>query len=217
MTLSTLSVYGQDANTSDSVPAAPVEVSESADAALGEALFKANCASCHKLYKKAVGPALFQVSERYDKDWLYTWIKNSSAFIATGDAQAVAIYNEYNQSNMNAFPQLSNVDIDNILAYTDTEKPIAAVAIAGVEGVAAGGVGDNSMTNNIILGALALVLLLLVVLLIVVNKTLKRFAEASGIQTEFETETEERTPIWKAFAQNQFLVLVSSIFLLLTS
>ncbi|MFT6096679.1 MAG: mono/diheme cytochrome c family protein [Nonlabens sp.] len=217
MTLSTLSVYGQDANTSDSVPTAPVEVSESADAALGEALFKANCASCHKLYKKAVGPALFQVSERYDKDWLYTWIKNSSAFIATGDAQAVAIYNEYKQSNMNAFPQLSNVDIDNILAYTDTEKPVAAVAIAGAEGVAAGGVGDNSMTNNIILGALALVLLLLVVLLIVVNKTLKRFAEASGIQTEFETETEERTPIWKAFAQNQFLVLVSSIFLLLTS
>jgi mono/diheme cytochrome c family protein len=217
MTLSTLSVYGQDPSVSGGVPAVPVEASGTADAALGEALFKTNCASCHKLYKKAVGPALFQVSEKYDRDWLYKWIKNSSAFIASGDAQAIAIYNEYDQSNMNAFPQLSNVDIDNILAYTDTEKPVAAIAVVGAEGVAVGAVGDSSVTNNIILGALALVLLLLVVLLIVVNKTLKRFAEANGIQTEFETETEERTPIWKAFAQNQFLVLVSSIFLLLAS
>jgi cytochrome c2 len=216
-TLSTLSVLGQDANAADGVPVVPVEDSETADAALGEALFKTNCASCHKLYKKAVGPALFQVTERHDKEWLYKWIKNSSAFIATGDAAAVAIYNEYNQSNMNSFEQLSNVDIDNILAYTDTEKPVAAIAAVGAQGAAVAGAGDNSVTNNIILGALALVLLLLVVLLVVVNKTLKRFAEANGIQTEFETEIEVRTPIWKAFAQNQFLVLVSSIFLLLTS
>lgn len=214
VTLGSLSVYGQDATTSDGEPAAPVEANSGGDAALGEALFKANCASCHKLYKKAVGPALFQVSQRHDKEWLYSWIKNSTALIATGDAEAVAIYNEFNQSNMNAFPQLSNLDIDNIIAYTDTEKP-TVVASADTVVAGAGGNGGSSVSNNIILGALAIVLLLLVVLLIVVNKTLKRFAEANGIQTEFEKE--ERTPIWKAFVQNQFLVLVTSIFLLLAS
>ncbi|MDP5100521.1 MAG: cytochrome c family protein, partial [Nonlabens sp.] len=52
----------------------------------------------------------------------------------------------------------------------------------------------------------------------VVNKTLKRFAAANGIQTEFEEEEkEERLPLWRAFVQNQFLVLTSSIFLLLAS
>lgn len=216
VTLSSIAVYGQDATTSDGVPAAPVEASSSGDAALGETLFKANCASCHKLYKKAVGPALFQVSQKYEREWLYKWIKNSAKLIASGDPQAVAVYNEYGQQNMNSFEQLSNLDIDNILAYTDTEKPAPVAAVTGVEGGAVAGSGDNTMTNNIILGALAIVLLLLVVLLVVVNKTLKRFAEANGIQTEFEVE-EERTPIWKAFVQNQFLVLVSSIFLLLAS
>ena len=216
--LNSLSVQGQEAATIDGEPAVPVEASSSGDAALGEALFKANCASCHKLYKKAVGPALFQVSQKYEREWLYKWIKNSAKLIASGDAQAVAIYNEYGQQNMNSFEQLSNLDIDNILAYTDTEKPVPTAAIAGSENVAVSGTVDMSMTNNIILGALAIVLLLLVVLLIVVNKTLKRFAEANGIQTEFdEEEGEQRTPIWKAFVQNQFLVLVSAIFLLLAS
>ena len=39
--------------------------------------------------------------------------------IKAGDAQAVAIWEEYNKTAMNAFPQLSNQDIDNIIAYTD--------------------------------------------------------------------------------------------------
>ncbi|MEP0481597.1 MAG: cytochrome c, partial [Nonlabens sp.] len=63
VTLGSISVYGQDATTSEGEPAAPVEATSGGDATLGEALFKANCASCHKLYKKAVGPALFQVSQ----------------------------------------------------------------------------------------------------------------------------------------------------------
>jgi mono/diheme cytochrome c family protein len=217
VTLSSLSVSAQDAVATDGAPAVPVEASGAADAAAGEALFKANCASCHKLYKKAVGPALFQVSQKYDREWLYSWIKNSAALIASGDAQAIAIYNEYNQSNMNAFPQLSNVDIDNILAYTDTPKPAPVVDVAAADTGAAAVGSDNGMTNNIILGALALILTLLIVILFVVNNTLKRFAQANGVFQEEEIEQEVRTPIWKAFVQNQFLVLVTSIFILLAS
>ena len=79
----------------------------------GKSLFNANCAACHKLKKRAVGPALAGVSAKYDKEWLYTWIKNSTAMVKSGDAQAVAIYEEYNGSVMTSFPQLSNEDIDN--------------------------------------------------------------------------------------------------------
>ena len=85
----------------------------------GKKLFNANCAACHKLNKRAVGPALKGVSAKYDKEWLYSWIKNSTAMVKSGDAQAVAIYEEYNKSVMTSFPQLSNEDIDNIIAYTD--------------------------------------------------------------------------------------------------
>ena len=81
----------------------------------GKSLFNMNCAACHKLNKRAVGPALAGVSQKYEKEWLYAWIKNSMAMVKSGDPQAVAIYEEYNKSVMTAFPQLSNEDIDNIL------------------------------------------------------------------------------------------------------
>lgn len=99
----------------------PVELTETA--AQGKAIFKTNCAACHKLYKKAVGPALHNVADKYEREWLYAWIKNSAALIASGDAQAIAVYEEYGRSNMNAFPQLTNEDIDNILEYTSIPKP----------------------------------------------------------------------------------------------
>ena len=56
------------------------------DAVAGEALFKSNCGACHKLYKPMTGPALFNVVEKYDGDyeWLYKWIKNSTALIKYG-------------------------------------------------------------------------------------------------------------------------------------
>jgi mono/diheme cytochrome c family protein len=36
----------------------------------------------------------------------------------SGDPQAVKVYEENNKAVMSAFPQLSNADIDNIIAYT---------------------------------------------------------------------------------------------------
>ena len=184
------------------------------DPMAGKKLYNANCAACHKLNKKAVGPALRGVSAKYDKEWLYSWIKNSSAMIKAGDAQAVAIWEEYNKTAMTAFPQLSNADIDNILAYTDYVPPVttppAGTTSVGVPAPASG------ITNEIILAVLALVFVLLVVTLFLVQKTLLRIAQASGVELAIEDKP-KRTPIWQAFAQNQFLVFVSVIFLLLSS
>ena len=181
----------------------------------GKKLFNANCAACHKLNKRAVGPALRGVSAKYDREWLYTWIKNSTAMVKSGDAQAVAIYEEYNGSVMTSFPQLSNEDIDNIIAYTDYIPP-APVASATVPGAAPGQSGSSGVNNNIILGALALVFFILIVMLFLVQKTLLRIAVASGVDIKPETKP-KRTPIWLAFVQNQFLVMVSVVLLLLSS
>ena len=180
----------------------------------GKKLFNANCAACHKLNKRAVGPALKGVSNKYDREWLYTWIKNSTAMVKSGDAQAVAIYEEYNGSVMTSFPQLSNEDIDNIIAYTDytPPAPVAAVVTPGV----AAKTETSGVSNNIILGALALVFLILITMLFLVQKTLLRIAVASGVEITPEPKT-KRTPIWLAFVQNQFLVMISVIFLLLSS
>ena len=72
----------------------------------GRKLFKQLCASCHKLDKKLIGPALGGVEERRENEWLIAWIKNNAELRATGDRDAIAIFEEYNGSVMSAFPQL---------------------------------------------------------------------------------------------------------------
>ncbi|MEM7086478.1 MAG: c-type cytochrome [Bacteroidota bacterium] len=183
---------------------------QAVDTAKGEALFRANCASCHQLYKKRTGPALFGVGDKYERDWLYKWIRNSQDLVKAGDAQAVKIFEEYNKSVMTPNQGLTDEDIDNILAYTYTPKPAPPV-IAGGGDVAPAPTG---VSTNIILGILALVFLMLVILLVLVNKTLRNFAGEQGIEIE---EPEPRMPVWKAVVQNQFLMLVMAIFLLLSA
>ena len=180
----------------------------------GKKLFNANCAACHKLNKRAVGPALKGVSAKYDKEWLYSWIKNSTAMVKSGDAQAVAIYEEYNKSVMTSFPQLSNEDIDNILAYTDFTPPVpvAAVGVSSAQTVNS----SAGVSNTIILLALTLVFVILVIMLFLVQRTLLRIAKLSGVEIKSEKKP-KRTPIWMAFIQNQFLVMTSVILLLLSS
>ena len=89
----------------------------------GRKLFKSLCASCHKLDKKLIGPALGNVEERRENDWLKAWIKDNAALRKSGDRDAVAIFEEYNGSVMSAFPQLSDKSIDDILYYTTVGDP----------------------------------------------------------------------------------------------
>ena len=193
-------------------PAAPA--TGGGDAAAGKALFNVNCAACHNLDKKMTGPALRGVTGRHAKDWFYGWIANSSAMIKSGDPDAVKLFNENNKSVMTAFPQLSKQDIDNILAYTDEPKPEPLKPMAGTAAVLGTSGSDSGISNNVILGALSLVMLMLVIMLFFVNNVLTKVAKANGIEV---APKEDRLPIWKAFAKNQFLVLVTSIFLLLSS
>ncbi len=191
------------------------------DAVKGKALFNQNCAACHALDRKMTGPALANVESRLaddeglDKAWLYAWIKNSPGVIKSGDAYANKIYNEYNQAAMTAFPTLSDADIDDILAYTAAPVAAPAAAAAASTNDAGSDTKSSGISNELILGALALVFALLVFMLFSVNKTLKRVMASNGI--DVEKEFGKRTPIWKAFAKNQFLVLVTSILLLLTA
>ena len=180
---------------------------EGGDVMAGESLFKANCAACHKLDKKATGPALRGVADKYEKEWLYAWIKNSQGLIKSGDSKANELFAANNNSVMTSFPQLSDVDIDNILAYTSEPKPEPKVAVAPLPTVG----GQGGASNTLVLGALAMVFLLLVVMLYLVNKTLRGIAKANGVLVE----KEKKMPLWKVFAKNQFLMLVSTIFLLL--
>ena len=209
-----VAVPAAPAATTASVTATPAPaITQGGDPVKGKELFNANCAACHKLDAKATGPMLRGISAKHDMAWIYKWVHNSSELIKSGDAAAVKLFAENNQSVMTAFPQLSEGDIDNIIAYT-SEPKAEAPAAAGVVAVPGAASSESDISNTLILGALALVLVILIVMLFLVNKVLRKVAAANGIVV---APKEATTPIWKAFVKNQFLVLVTSIFLLLAS
>ena len=188
-------------------------LSQEADIQAGKALFNSNCAACHQLNRKAVGPALRGVTEKYDKEWLYSWIKNGTQMIKDGDPQAVAIWEEYNRAVMTNYPQFSNEQIDNILAYTNYTPPAPAAAVAST----AQTVGQGSdISVNIILAVTIVIFTILVVMLFLVQRTLIKIANASGVKIEPEQKRNIR-PLWKAVVENQFIMFVLVIGFLLSS
>ncbi|GIZ10405.1 c-type cytochrome [Flavobacterium sp. UMI-01] len=200
----------------DAAPAAATEApaaSQGGDPVKGKELFNSNCAACHKLDAKSTGPALRGVASKHDMAWLYKWVRNSSEMIKSGDAAAVKLFEENNKAVMTSFPQLSDSDIDNIIAYTSEVKADAPVVAGAAQGGATAS-QEAGISNNVILGALALVMAILVVMLFMVNKVLTKVANANGIKV---VEKEKGVSVWKAFVKNQFLVLVTAIFLLLAS
>ncbi|NQX96371.1 MAG: c-type cytochrome [Flavobacteriales bacterium] len=132
----------------------------------GKKLFKANCAACHNVgTKKVVGPGLSGVAEKHDREWLGKWIKNSGELIASGDAAANEIFNEYSKSIMPPQP-VDDAQIDAILEYI--KNPGDGVAATPEDVTSVGTVEeDNSTMLYLFIG----VILLLLILVITLNKT----------------------------------------------
>jgi len=142
------------------------------DAKNGKKLFKSNCASCHKLDKKLVGPALTGVTDKYSEEWLTKWIRNNAELRASGDEDAIAIFEEYNGSIMSAFPMLSDQDIFDILQYTiegDVKPVLTGGDVAGGTTVV---VESKDYSKQITIG-LGLLLFVMVMLLTRMKNTLR--------------------------------------------
>ncbi|MDA9782912.1 c-type cytochrome [Vicingaceae bacterium] len=128
----------------------------------GEKLFKSYCASCHSPgANQLVGPGLAGVYDKYEREWLYKWIKNSSALIATGDAQAISVYELYNKVIMPAQP-VTNVQIDAILDYLKVYAEAAPVVAVAVPPTVV--VEDEGMSGYAIAGIVVLFLILIILL-----------------------------------------------------
>ena len=84
-------------------------------------LFQQNCQSCHALDKNLTGPALRGITSRDpwgDRQNLYDWIHNPAAFMAK-DSYTQGLKAQYG-TIMQAFPQLTKEDIDEIINYIES-------------------------------------------------------------------------------------------------
>lgn len=161
----------------------------------GKKLFKANCAACHSVgANKVVGPGLQGISEKYSKEWLVAWIKNSGELIASGDADAIAIFEEYNKVIMPPQP-VDDAQIDAILEYIANPSDGEAAPAEKAEEVVAVVEEDNTSLIYILGGAI----LLLAILVFALNKT-GLFLRETIASSEGE-EYSGPTTLWGSFRE----------------
>ena len=96
----------------------------------GKQLFKNNCAACHNMEKKVVGPALKNVVKNQGEDWTKSWIKNNNKLRASGDKHANQIFKEYNGMAMPAYEHLGDEAIVDLTAYLAQYNDKKAEAVA---------------------------------------------------------------------------------------
>ena len=193
------------------------------DATKGEALFKANCTTCHKVESQLVGPALGPlVTADTDDKWLTKWIQNNQALIAAKDPKALKIYNQFNQQGMTVFGSFTEGDVANILAYIRADwKAQQAKAPAAAAGGAAA--AESGPSDLVIWGLIGVIIVAFIVIL-VLNKviaTLERLMlKSKGLLPEAELE-EAHAPVdrmagIKQLAKNKkfvfFVVLCGTVF-----
>ncbi len=181
----------------------------------GEKLFKANCASCHKIDKKLIGPALQGIRDRWESEEnLYAWIKNSPKYLEEmNDPYATALFEEYNKTPMTAFPQLGDADIAAVLEYVDNYQP--PTASAGGEGETGGAAQGGGVDP---LWFLLPALLVLIVLAVAFSKAIGALINSAK---EKDPDSEKVLPKvislkerFGIFLKHRFTILAIVIFVL---
>jgi mono/diheme cytochrome c family protein len=139
----------------------------------GKQLFSDNCASCHNPLKNGTGPALKGVSQRVpDKQLLHAWIKNNRKVLASGNVYFNNLFKEYAGTPMNIFENLTDAEIDAIVAYVES---VPATPAPSPNDPAASGEGNSD--SSLLYGILTLILAVITLILLQVNSNLKKLSD----------------------------------------
>jgi len=177
-------------------------------------IFKANCASCHKPTEEAgVGPGLKGLKSRWpDQAKLISWVKNSTAYLATGDVYANELKKKYNNGVMPA-QALSDAEIIAVTDWADKggDGPVVTTTPPPP---GADVVEPANDTPQYVLMGLGILLLLLVIVLGTVRRSLQSLVnDQRGVETpERPSRPYVRFKIWAS--KNKKLVAIIGLFLI---
>lgn len=133
----------------------------------GESLFKGNCTVCHAIDEVIIGPALRDIHERRNQEWIYAFIKNSQKVIKSGDEYAVELYNQYNKTLMTSF-DFSDEELDAILTYIKDESSKEVEVLVADASLSTGDVqGGSSVASDNFYLSIGLNLFLLIIIIFV--------------------------------------------------
>jgi cytochrome c2/energy-converting hydrogenase Eha subunit A len=198
----------------------PAVASSEEAIAAGKTVFNANCKQCHKLDQKSVGPALRGITERQTVEWTKAFIVNSQAVIASGDAYAIALFKEYNNTMMPAHTFLSDGDLNNLLSYIeygDKVDPAAAAAAGGADGSIGDGGGIPSEYLTVILGVLILVLILILVVLGLIISVLTKYINKQDLPEEDKEFVSQKFELGKVFKSDAFIIVITALVIALVA
>lgn len=86
----------------------------------GQAMFQKGCAACHTIGAgKKVGPDLYDVTARRERQWLVNFIMHPDVMRDRKDPIAVALHAQYPGTKM-PYLGISETDAGDLLAYIDT-------------------------------------------------------------------------------------------------
>lgn len=213
-------------STSGYAQGASLPVDDAGVVSAGESLYKNNCVVCHSVGSDVVvGPGLKGVNERRTQPWLISWIRNSQALIASGDKDAIAIYNQFNKQAMPSF-NFSDEEIVSMLTYIKSAETAAAETTGPADG-AATAPGQNVGTDavgaiggylDIVLVVLIVVLIVLVVTLLLITSVLKNYLNKNKQLDEYDAEVVNQrfdfSKIYKSKAVRTLVVLIFVVVLL---
>jgi mono/diheme cytochrome c family protein len=175
---------------------APTTIISADDVKAGEKIFKQNCTACHMMTStRLVGPGLEGVTDKYEKEWLIKWIRNSQQLIKSGDERAIAIYEEYNKVAMASF-DFSDEEFSDLLAY---------LAAPPVEEIVATTTGSEVVDNGISIGLSMSTILIIVILILIVTVFILVSVKNSlktALNQQTETIPQTFSGLFKSFISN---------------
>ncbi len=102
----------------------------------GKTIFNNNCASCHSIEKKLLGPELAHIMKRSKPipfgeegyvqnghNLLYDFTRNNQA-VLKWSLYYRCLYNQYNKMPMNLFPDLTETDLNNLYSYIENQSEV---------------------------------------------------------------------------------------------
>lgn len=204
-TLSMQCAYAQDSTAQTTPDAVATDAAAGASPeviAQGKELFEGNCAQCHAVHKKLVGPALVGAEARWgSRAAIINFIKYPEKTINSGDAYAKKLYDEYQQYMPN-HDFFKDEQVASILDYIKTVPvPTADVAVAGGTGGGAAQEGESANSGLLLGVVIALIAILLVValVLVVLTSVLSNYLKREKLEEEEDIVVTQSIFDFKAF------------------
>ncbi|HSZ24657.1 MAG TPA: c-type cytochrome [Cytophagaceae bacterium] len=185
--------------------------------AKGKELFEGNCTACHAVHTVKVGPALKDIKKRRDIAWITKFVHNSTKVIKIDkDPYAVALYAQYNNTEMTSFPSFKDDEIASIVAYIMDESTKPPVTKDGGK--------DNTLTpeksapqndySDLILILTIVILVLVSITLIVFITVIRKYLKEreNSLDEEDKELVNQKFRIGVILKSKAFIIIVCVLF-----